>query len=148
VSSSAASPSVASSATVPFPVRLRRASLLAVLLAAFGALLYAQSIPCFFARLFHVPCPGCGSTRAVLALLHGDLEGVVRYNPLGPVVAVLIGVLALDVLRSVLLHGDVRSAGQGRLGGTIKLGVLLVAGLEVVLWVARFFGVLGGPVPV
>jgi len=95
-----------------------------------------------------VPCPGCGSTRAVLALLHGDLEGVVRYNPLGPVVAVLIGVLALDVLRSVLLHGDVRSAGQGRLGGTIKLGVLLVAGLEVVLWVARFFGVLGGPVPV
>ncbi len=148
MSSSAASPSVASSATVPFPVRLRRASLLAVLLAAFGALLYAQSIPCFFARLFHVPCPGCGSTRAVLALLHGDLEGVVRYNPLGPVVAVLIGVLALDVLRSVLLHGDVRSAGQGRLGGTIKLGVLLVAGLEVVLWVARFFGVLGGPVPV
>lgn len=95
-----------------------------------------------------MPCPGCGSTRAVLALLHGDLEGVVRYNPLGPVVAVLIGVLALDVLRSVLLHGDVRSAGQGRLGGTIKLGVLLVAGLEVVLWVARFFGVLGGPVPV
>jgi hypothetical protein len=129
-------------------VRLRRACSLAVLFAAVGALLYARSVPCVFAWTFHVPCPGCGSTRAVFALLRGDLHGVLAYNFLGPVAAVLIAFLALDVLRSVLVHGDARTAGQGRLGGAIKLGVFIVAGLEVVVWVARFFGFLGGPVPV
>lgn len=133
---------------MPLSVRLRRACALAALFAVVGALLYARSVPCVFAWLFHVPCPGCGSTRAVLALLRGDLHGVLAHNFLGPVAAVLIGLLALDVLRSVLVHGDARAAGQGRLGGAIKLGVFIVAGLEVVVWVVRFFGFLGGPVPV
>ena len=37
--------------------------------------------PCPFHALFHLYCPGCGSTRATYCLLHGDLAGVWRYNP-------------------------------------------------------------------
>jgi hypothetical protein len=143
-----APPHISPSPTVPLSVRLRRTCSLAALFAVVGALLYARSFSCVFAWIFHVPCPGCGSTRAVLALLHGDLHGVLAYNFLGPVAAGLIALLALDVLRSVFVHGDARAAGQGRLGGAIKLGVFVVAGLEVVVWVARFFGFFGGPVPV
>ena len=36
---------------------------------------------CPFYGLFHLYCPGCGSTRATYCLLHGDLSGVWRHNP-------------------------------------------------------------------
>ena len=37
--------------------------------------------PCMFHTLTGFSCPGCGCTRAVIALLHGDLLASVRYNP-------------------------------------------------------------------
>lgn len=142
------SPSVPLPLPPPLLVRLRRAALTAAAVAAFGGLLYAKGIPCAFARVFHTPCPGCGSTRSAIALLHGDLDGVLQYNPLGPVMAVLIGALAAQSLGSVLVHGDFRAAAEGRVGRVVKRGILVVAALEIALWVVRFFGVLGGPVPV
>lgn len=45
-----------------------------------------------------IPCPACGSTRAILALFHG--EGVLAYNPLGVVT------LALAVFAGVVLCRD------------------------------------------
>jgi hypothetical protein len=137
-----------SNAAAPMSVRLKRTALATALFALLGALLYAKAIPCMFARLFHTPCPGCGSTRAVLALLDGDLAGVLHYNPVGPIAAFLIGLLALQVLVSVARHGDARDAGAGLFGRSLKraLGALLV--IQILVWVARFFGALGGPVPV
>lgn len=151
-----AAPAVASvpSGAPPAParpslsVRLGRAGLAVGLFGLFGVLLSAQAIPCSFARLFHTPCPGCGSTRAVLALVHGDLHGVLHYNPFGPVMALLIGVLGLQSFVSVLLHGDFRDAGAGRAGLLVKRGVFVVVVLEVLLWGLRFCGAFGGPVPV
>jgi hypothetical protein len=134
--------------TPPLSTRLRRAALAAGLFGAFGTLLYAQGIPCAFARVFHTPCPGCGSTRAVLALVRGDLDGVLHTNPFGPVVAVLIAVIGLQSFVSVLVHGDFRGAGEGHIGLVVKRAIIVVAVLELTLWVARFFGALGGPVPV
>jgi hypothetical protein len=122
--------------------------LTAAALGILAAFLYAKAVPCVFARLFHTPCPGCGSTRAVLALLSGDLHGVFLYNPLGPAAALLIGVLAIQALVSVVAHGDFRDAGEGRIGFVVKRLLVVVAAVEVVLWIARFFGALGGPVPV
>lgn len=37
---------------------------------------------CPFFRLLHLYCPGCGSTRAVYHLLHGDLAGCFCCNPI------------------------------------------------------------------
>jgi hypothetical protein len=133
---------------MPLSVRLRRAGGALAVFGVIGAILYAKGMPCVFAHLFHVPCPGCGSTRAVLALLSGDLHGMLVYNPLGPAAALLIGILAAQALASVVVHGDLRGAGQGRLGQVVKVCVLVVAVAEVVVWIARFFGALGGPVPV
>lgn len=132
----------------PLGVRLRRAALTAAGAGVFGALLSAGGVPCTFAQIFHVPCPGCGSTRSSLALIRGDLEGVLRFNPFGPIMAVLLGALAVQALASMLAHGDLRNVGEGRAGLVMKRGILAVAALEVFLWISRFFGVLGGPVPV
>jgi hypothetical protein len=117
------------------------------LTAAF-ALLYVGAVPCVFARVLHLPCPACGSTRAVLALVHGDLDAVLRMNPLGPVAAVLLGFFALQALASVLRRGDFQAVGEGRLGAIAKRALAAVVVLEIVLWIARFFGAFGGPVPV
>lgn len=37
--------------------------------------------PCMFYRLTGFSCPGCGCTRAVEALLEGNIMSSVRYNP-------------------------------------------------------------------
>jgi Protein of unknown function (DUF2752) len=38
--------------------------------------------PCLFRKLTGLKCPGCGSTRALHHLLHGDVAGAFRLNPL------------------------------------------------------------------
>ena len=47
---------------------------------------------CIMSRLLHLYCPGCGGTRAVAALLRGDLLTSLRANPLvlwGGILAVM-----------------------------------------------------------
>ena len=48
----------------------------------------------------------------------------------------------------MVTHGDFRDAGSGRVGHVVKRLVIVVVVLEVVLWVARFFGALGGAVSI
>ncbi|CAN5821481.1 hypothetical protein BH09MYX1_BH09MYX1_39560 [soil metagenome] len=110
-------------------------------------LLLSGSIPCSFARMTHQPCPGCGTTRSGIALLHGDFHSAFHFNPLGPFVIACLGVLAVDSVRLVAKDGDLRDFADSR-AATWALGVLLVASiLQVVVWMVRFFGYLGGPVP-
>lgn len=39
-------------------------------------------IPCPFHYITGLFCPGCGSQRAIHLLLHGDIVGAFRFNPL------------------------------------------------------------------
>jgi hypothetical protein len=128
--------------------RVLRAIGVAAAVAALALLLGSAHVPCGFARMFHVPCPGCGSTRAMLALASGDLQGFVRYNPLAPFMTALVVLLAAQGVMSVLANGTLRDVGHGRVGTVVARGMMLVATLEVVVWIARFAGFLGGPVPV
>ena len=48
---------------------------------------------CIFSRITGYPCPGCGMTRAVLAVLRGDLRAAFSFHPLWvtlPAVALLL----------------------------------------------------------
>jgi hypothetical protein len=40
---------------------------------------------------FGLPCPGCGLTRATLAMLTLDLDAMVHFHPLAPLMAPLVG---------------------------------------------------------
>ena len=125
-----------------------RGALTAAGLLMFGTLLWAKAVPCAFATLTHRPCPGCGSTRSVLALAHGDLEGVLRTNPFGPFMAAVLGVLVYQAITSMLFDGDFRRVAGGRSGKVLTRIVVVIVGLQTVLWIARFCGAFGGPVPV
>ena len=46
--------------------------------------------PCLFHLVTGAYCPGCGGTRALLALLHGRLADSIRLNPLVLYMAVSI----------------------------------------------------------
>ena len=53
--------------------------------------------PCLWRAWAGWPCPGCGTTRAIVRLLHADLAGALAFNPLAACAAVafvLGGVLA------------------------------------------------------
>ncbi|MGB0525523.1 MAG: DUF2752 domain-containing protein [Flammeovirgaceae bacterium] len=38
---------------------------------------------CLIKRATGIPCPSCGATRSVLAVLHGDFAKAMYYNPIG-----------------------------------------------------------------
>lgn len=68
---------------------------------------------CPFKVVTGLPCPGCGLTRATVALLHGDLATSFHFHPLaGPMVAAMLAVAVLD---GWLWWRSVRS---GRPGGS------------------------------
>jgi len=52
---------------------------------------------CPMMRVTHLPCPGCGITRAMVHCGHGDFRAAFRYHPLGPPMwlAVLLGASSL-----------------------------------------------------
>ncbi len=108
------------------------------------AVAYFLSVPvCGMAVLAHIPCPGCGLTRATIALLHGDFAGAFALNPLAPVVCPLLAALAVVVAARFVLTGRM----PAKLAPFAwSLGVSL-GGLTIV-WVARWFGLFGGPVTV
>ena len=54
-----------------------------ITLVAVGAcvfVLWLFQVPCFIRALTHVPCPGCGMTRAYTCLLQGDIVGAFRLH--------------------------------------------------------------------
>ncbi len=47
-------------------------------------------IPCVFYQLTGLQCPGCGNTRATMALLKLDFNAMLRYNLLYPLEMIYI----------------------------------------------------------
>jgi Protein of unknown function (DUF2752) len=87
--------------------------------------------PCFFYLLTGLHCPGCGATRCVDALVHGDLPQALAYNPLL--------ILALPLIAVGVLH-MVYGLWTGRRLGVLKVPLWLVYALPWVLvafWVLR-----------
>jgi hypothetical protein len=111
-----------------------------------GLLLYGV-IPwsCPVALLLRIPCPGCGLTRATRLALHGDLAGATHLHPLWFVVVPAVMLAAVVELRGYLRDGRFGAVERSRVGSGITA---VIAGLLVIVWLARFCGALGGPVSI
>lgn len=77
-------------ASLPVVVPLLNGRFRALVFAVAGSLQVAAAIchlpgmPCPFVRLFHVPCPGCGISRASAATLRADFRSAVRLHAFAP----------------------------------------------------------------
>lgn len=75
-----------------------RAIWLTLAVLALGMLAGLQLWPCMFAEMTGLPCPGCGMTRASLALMRGDLRTALLFHPFVPFFFVLGGFVAAGAL--------------------------------------------------
>lgn len=112
-----------------------------------AAVVFCEVPTCPLARIAHVPCPGCGLTRATLALLRGDISTALSLHPLAPLVAPLVAVALTANLVSYVRTGTLFSL-QGKPARFANVLLVGTAAAMFVLWVARFFGAFGGPVPI
>lgn len=69
---------------------------IAVVLAGLLVLMLVNRYRCPFLWLTGVPCPGCGMTRALRCLLHGELRAACAYNPLVFVLPVYVFLILCD----------------------------------------------------
>ncbi len=86
---------------------------------------------CPFLALTGYYCPGCGSTRAVHAIVNGDLVQALHRNPLTVVFLPFLGLLWLRWLR------DSRSGGPQRPLVLPRWAVWAVVGGISTFWVLR-----------
>src|SRR5262249_8369977 len=111
------------------------------------AILLAPIEICPFALLFHAPCPGCGLTRAAVAMVHGNMREALRLHPLSFVLVPLaLGILTNQLVRYIVAN-DFWSA-RARTWVLWEIGALALLVALIGVWVARFFGYLGGPVSI
>jgi hypothetical protein len=99
---------------------------------------------CLSAALLHIPCPGCGMTRAAFALLRGDWSAAFALHPLSIFIAPVGAVLALEHADRYVWTGQALGPPARWKAALLALFVVLL----VAVWISRFFGSFGGPVPV
>lgn len=61
------------------------------------------TIPCLFKKIIHIPCPGCGLTRAFKLILKLNLLDAIKYNilsiPLFILLIILNALLIIDIIK-------------------------------------------------
>lgn len=85
---------------------------------------------CFSRRVFHLPCPGCGMTRAFAHLTKGEWGAALALHPLAPVIA-------LEVLLGWLIWGATVAGKPLRLPVRVETVLVANAAALCALWLGR-----------
>jgi hypothetical protein len=112
--------------------------------AALAVFVLVVGWPCPFRAIVGAPCPTCGLTRATRLVLHAEFGAATRMHPLVWIVDPFVGAWLTSEIVGYLRKGR---WGVSSEIPAARLMVSAVAVLLVVVWVARFLGALGGPVP-
>ena len=128
--------------------KLKRAAVATAVLGGVAAvLIFAGVTICPFALTTRHPCPGCGMTRAVLSAVHGDFRGSFHHHPLAIVMVPLVAYIFSRNFIGYVRNGR-WSEGEAVKNKVLDVFFIVIAVAMMVVWIARFFGALGGPEPV
>ncbi len=61
---------------------------------------------CFFKNVTNIPCPSCGTTRAVMEISKGEISQSILLNPFGIIVALLMLVCPIWIVYDFLSKKD------------------------------------------
>jgi hypothetical protein len=92
-----------------------------------GGLFIITDSFCWFQALFGIPCPGCGSTRAALALFHGHFAEAFAWHPL---IILSLVILPYAVFRDALSR-------RMPITGAEKTASICVVALYIVVYAIR-----------
>jgi hypothetical protein len=118
------------------------------------SLIVAFLVGCPIRWMTHLPCPGCGMTRACLAAFRLDFTDAFRYHPLFPMIFLAVCGLAAFAIRYKIRNGkrikEMRLDDVGTIFARIfdtKVGIILAAFLAtsftfvyIVRWVVTLRG--------
>jgi hypothetical protein len=108
-------------------------------------ILWALPSPCPIRFVLGVPCPSCGLTRAARAALSLDFAAATRAHPLWFIALPALGAFVAAEVGTYVVRG--RALGLERQRSVRAAFSVLIFAL-IAVWIARFFGAFGGPVPV
>jgi len=110
-----------------------------VLAAAAISLLHLDRLPvtlCVFKGLTGLPCPTCGSTRALGRLFALDVRGALAMNPFTTLVAVVVAAWAVADLVLLPARRALEVTVAPRLGLALRVGALVLFLLNCVYLMA------------
>lgn len=75
---------------------------------------------CLFKRITHIPCPSCGSSRSVIALVKGDFALALYSNPFGYIIAAIMVVLPFWLTYDFVFRKQTLFVNYGRMEYYLK----------------------------
>ncbi|NLB50352.1 MAG: DUF2752 domain-containing protein [Clostridiaceae bacterium] len=109
-----------------------------VLLGVFVFLLFELlGSSCFFARVFGIPCAGCGSSRAFSLLLRGQFRDALRMHPLILVSLTLLFVIFLFLVMKLLAIRRGKPLQVPLSSGTIRIILFSLITLYLLVYLIR-----------
>lgn len=87
---------------------------------------YHFVIPCFFKSIFHIPCPGCGMTRAFKEIIHFHFRESFKYNILGLPFFITLLIINILLIYDILLKKDLVTLFLKQISKYILIIILLI----------------------
>src|ERR1017187_5550904 len=96
---------------------------------------------CLMKTISGLPCPSCGTSRSLLALVNGDWKRSVFINPLGVIAAFLIGFVSAWMLSDLIQKKDSLASAYLRVEKLLmrRQAALPLAGLVVANWIWNIY---------
>jgi len=103
---------------------------------------------CPVRALTHHTCPTCGLTSAFREMLRGHFAGATKLHPLALVVIpFVIAIVAVELVSFARTGRFGFWAEKTKAKSAVRVAGIAMCAALFVVWIARFFGAFGGPIP-
>lgn len=99
---------------------------------------------CLFKEVTGLPCPSCGTTRALLLLAHGRFRDSFMMNPFGMMLALALVVIPLWIVTDTISRSDSFYRRYMRMEHLLSQNRLLAAGAAAIVALNWFWNITKG----